>query len=168
MYSSSRSTKARPRVSACFTRAISSGLDAWNSFFDWSDASGYTGVTLLQSKKAKVKSLAIDCYCKAFLYWLPFIFLFLCADLFESRLYVLLILTLSTSSTIDEITLSLSSCMFYSSNISNSIATFLKTISFWVSVPVLSERRYWIRPNSSGIVVVLAIQPSICGSELIL
>ena len=52
-----------------------------------------------------------------------------------------------------------------SENYANSIDTFLKIISFCVSVPVLSERRNYIRPNSSGIVEFLAIVPVIPLSE---
>lgn len=37
----------------------------------------------------------------------------------------------------------------------------LKIISFYVKVPVLSVNKYYILPNSSGIVLFLAIVPSI-------
>ena len=40
------------------------------------------------------------------------------------------------------------------------------TISFCVSVPVLSERRYWMRPSSSGMVEFLGMVPSIFLSRL--
>ena len=44
-----------------------------------------------------------------------------------------------------------------SPNCSVSIAIFLKIISFFVKVPVLSLKTYDILPNSSGIVLFLAI-----------
>ena len=49
------------------------------------------------------------------------------------------------------------SLKFSSPNWSVSIAIFLNTISFFVKVPVLSEKTYEILPNSSGIVLFLAI-----------
>ena len=44
------------------------------------------------------------------------------------------------------------------------MVNFLKIISFWVRVPVLSVRRYWMRPRSSGIVEFLGTVPGIDSS----
>ena len=59
------------------------------------------------------------------------------------------------------------SLKFSSPNCSDSIAIFLKTISFLVKVPVLSEKTYEILPNSSGIVLFLDIVSGIESSLLI-
>lgn len=45
--------------------------------------------------------------------------------------------------------------------------SFLKTMSFWVNVPVLSLKIYWTLPNYSGIWLFLAKAPSIYLSLLI-
>ena len=53
------------------------------------------------------------------------------------------------------------------SKIANSVHTFFKSISFYVSVPVLSQIRYESLPKSSGIFEFLATDPKISSSELI-
>lgn len=45
--------------------------------------------------------------------------------------------------------------------------SFLKIISFWVRVPVLSDSRYDTRPNSSGMVVERTTVPGMAGSRCI-
>lgn len=122
---------------------------------------GYTGVTLWQRQSARIKSL-ITYFCSR---RLKARFLSVYSLFYDSYL---LANEISPKGPYDSAQLSCRivfiSIAVSSSKNAYSIAIFLKIISFYVKVPVLSESKNYTLPNSSGMVEFLAMQFGISSS----